>query len=123
MYYVIQHNFSDPSKHYIAFKVPKFITNVNNKNIIFEFTNEGKVKRKWSNKEDIILLTDDQETFTRVLKQLTMISERHKKIVEEAQNTLSLEIKAFASAMEDEFVNISHQKLENEIVDILDEFR
>ncbi len=123
MYYVIQHNFNDQSKHYIAFKVPKYITNTNNKNIIFEFNIEGKIKRKWSNKEDIILLTDDQEVFSKVVKQLNMIADRHKKVIQEAQTTLAHEIKAFASAMEDEFVNISHQKLENEIVDLLDGFR
>lgn len=123
MYYVIQHNFHDQLKHFIAFKVPKYITNANNKNIIFEFETDGKIKRKWSNKEDIILLTDDPEIFARVLKQLTMIADRHKKVIQEAQNVLNQEIKAFASAMEDEFVNISHQKLENEVVDLLDDFR
>ena len=123
MYDVIQHNFDNSDKHYISFKVPRFITNTNNKNIIFEFKIEGKIKRKWSNKEDIILLTDDVETFKKVIHQLTLIENRHKTIIEETKKALDNEIKAFASAMEDEFVNISHQKLENEIVDILDEFR
>ena len=123
MYYVIQHNFHDELKHYISFKVPKYITSNSNKNIIFEFNVDGKVKRKWSNKEDIILLTDNPETFIGVLKQLKIISERHKLIIENAKEQLKQEIKAFESAMEDEFVNISHQKLESEVIDLLDDFR
>jgi len=123
VFYVIQHNFHDQSKHYIAFKVPKYITNSNNKNIIFEFNIEGKIKRKWSNKEDIILLTDDVEVFKKVVKQLNTVADHHKKIIQDAEDALTAEIKAFASAMEDEFVNIKHQKLEGEMVDLLDKLR
>ncbi|MEA1920453.1 MAG: hypothetical protein U9N52_11480 [Campylobacterota bacterium] len=110
MYYVIQSYRDDPLKHFITYSVPKYIVAPNNKNIIFEFVIEGKVKRKWAPKEDIILLTDNEEFYRKILASLKSIKEQHLKKIEKAEVHLTQEVDALSEAMNKQFRLIESQQ-------------
>lgn len=74
MYYVIQRHHGDPKKHYLAYTVPRYISSENSQNIIFEFRHNDTVKRKWAPKDEIVLLTDDEQLFKRHFKNLKVLS-------------------------------------------------
>lgn len=106
MYYVIQRHHGDPKKHYLAYSVPKYITAENSKNIIFEFKHEGQIKRKWTAKEEIILLTDDKTLFQATLKKLEDLKEYHMEKIGKAEEHLNDEISMLLTAMQHEFETI-----------------
>lgn len=113
MYYVIQRRHNDPKKYYSAFVVPKFITSKTNDNVIFEFKlADGKTKRKWTAKTEILLLTDDEETFKKVLAKLTVMYNRHLSQIQHAEEQLQNEYADMASAMQQEFAEL--EALKNE---------
>ena len=99
MYYVIQHNHNNPRKHFITYKVPKFITAKNNDNVIFEFKTEKGVKRKWAPKKDIILLTDNKEFYDLMVKRLETIENRQLEKIEEAEEELQNAVKDMVETM------------------------
>lgn len=106
MYYVIQRHHNNHQKHYFAYAVVKYITAKNTHNIIFEITQEGVTKRKWSPKKDIILLTDDKELFRNTLERLEAIKEHHLEKINAAQEKLNQEINQFHEAIQKEFETI-----------------
>lgn len=111
MYYVIQRRHNDPRKHFFTYKVPKFITSKANENIIFEYTLEGQVKRKWAPKQDIILITGDELFYKRVLEQLTSIEGEHLKKIEEAEKNLQSKFREMAEGMQKEFDEMDEQRV------------
>lgn len=108
MYYVIQKKHFDPNLHYLAFRVPKYIANKNSKNIIFEFIIDGKAKRKWAPKDDIILLTDDADLFQKTLERFEAIKERHNQLIEEAKKRVDDAQRHYENAMQDEFLEFQN---------------
>ncbi len=106
MYYVIQRHQGDPKKHYLAYSVPKYISSENSVNIIFEFQHNGAVKRKWAPKEEIVLLTDDQELFQTTLQKLEALKTSHLEKIDIAEAQLNHEIASMLNAMQSAFQTI-----------------
>lgn len=90
MFYVIQRINQSPEKTFLAYKIPKFITSEKNNNVIFEYTVNNEVKRKWAPKHDIIVLTRNKKFFEAVKKRL-----------ENKQNEHVEEIKSLESQLEE----------------------
>ncbi|WP_455757404.1 hypothetical protein [Sulfurimonas sp.] len=99
MYYVIKQQPESPSKCFIGFKVPKYIAAKNNDHVIFEFEQNGKITRKWINKNEIILLTDDKDFFTQLMDQFKAVEAEQQKLVDEAKSKLTETIEAFTETM------------------------
>ena len=106
MYYVIQRHHNDHKKHYFVYAVAKYISSKNTQNIIFEIHRDGAVKRQWSPKKDIILLTSDKELFGSTLQRLEAIKEHHLEKINAAQDKLNHEINHFHAAVQEEFETI-----------------
>lgn len=106
MYYVIQRHHGDPKKHYLAYTVPRYISSENSQNIIFEFRHNDTVKRKWAPKEEIVLLTDDEELFQTTLQKLESLKRTHLERIGVAETQLNQEISAMLSTMQTEFETI-----------------
>jgi predicted transcriptional regulator len=106
MYYVIQRHHGDPKKHYLAYSVPRYISSEKSQNIIFEFQHNGETKRKWASKEDIVLLTDNQEFFQSTLKKLEALRSSHLEKIDIAQTQLDNEINALLNTMQNTFEHI-----------------
>lgn len=106
MYYVIQRHQGDPKKHYLAYTVPRYISSKNSQNVIFEFHVEGKTKRKWAPKTEIILLTDNRELFKTTLNRLETLKQTHLEKIDTAQTLLNNELSALLNSMQEEFENI-----------------
>ena len=106
MYYVIQRHHGNPKKHYLAYTVPRYISSAASQNIIFEFHQDGTVKRKWAPKEEIILLTDNQELFQTTLTKLEALKKTHLERIDHAEIQLGREIAEMLNAMQNEFDNI-----------------
>ena len=106
MYYVIQRHHGDPKKHYLAYTVPRYISSENSQNIIFEFRHNDSVKRKWAPKEEIVLLTDDEQLFQITLKKLELLKRSHLERIDAAEAQLNKEIFALLNTMQSEFETI-----------------
>lgn len=102
MYYVIKKQHTVPSATFISFHVLKYIASKNSESVIFEFEKNGKALRKWVNKEDIILLTDDKPYFLKTLKHFEKIEENLQQAVDKAQKQLDNSIKAFSETIKSE---------------------
>jgi len=103
MYYVIKKKTDTYPPEFMGFKVPKFITNKNSDNVIFEFKINGKVVRKWVKKDEILLLTDDKNFFLKTMKSFQKVEAEQKKLVAKAQEQLDETIDNFAQTMNEEF--------------------
>ena len=103
MYYVIKKKLDTHPTQFIGFKVPKFITKKDSDNVIFEFKIDGKVVRKWINKDEILLLTDDKEFYLKTMKSFQKVEEEQQKLVTAAQEKLNETIENFAQTMNEEF--------------------
>jgi len=109
MYYVIKKNIGNPSSCFMGFNVPKYIAAKNSDNVIFEFTKDGKITRKWVKKEEIVLLTDDKEFFIKTLNQFKEVEVTQQKLIDEAQRKLEQTMVEFTenvNAEIDEFEEI-----------------
>ncbi|WP_295051703.1 hypothetical protein [Sulfuricurvum sp.] len=106
MYYVIQRHHGDPKKHYLAYTVPRYISSENSQNIIFEFRHNDSVKRKWAPKEEIVLLTDDEQLFQTTLQKLEHLKRNHLERIDAAEAQLNQEVFAMLNTMQTEFETI-----------------
>lgn len=88
MYYVIKKNITNPTSCFMGFAVSKYIATKNSDNVIFEFTKDEKVTRKWIKKEEIVLLTDDKEFFLKTMDQFKAVEATQQKLIDEAQAKL-----------------------------------
>ncbi len=102
MYYVIQKLHNTPDKHFISYQVPKYILSNKNENIIFEFGQKPNVKRKWTNKNDIILLTQNKEFYLAYLDKLTALEQKYLKEIEKAEKEVEKLVQAFEKSMNNE---------------------
>lgn len=106
MYYVIQRHHGDPKKHYLAYTVPRYISSENSQNIIFEFRHNDTVKRKWAPKDEIVLLTDDEQLFQTTLQKLEGLKRSHLERIDAAEAQLNQEVFAMLMTMQTEFETI-----------------
>jgi hypothetical protein len=113
MHYVIQKHHDDPKKHFISYKVPKYITSKTNENIILEFSVNGKAKRKWAPKKDIILLTENIEYFKAILSKLAAVEDEHLIQIKEAEEKLNSELKDLFKTMHTHFDDFAQEKKMN----------
>ncbi len=115
MYYVIKRHNSQPLQHFIGFVVDRYITSKTSQNVIFEFVKDGKSERKWVNREDIILLTDDKKYFIETFNKFRETEKEQQKLVDEAKEKLDKSIENFASTMNEEMDKFSEIKSESDI--------
>ena len=113
MYYVIQRHLNNHKKHFFAYSVVKYIAAKNTQNIIFEIHQHGEVERKWSPKDDVILLTQDKELFRTTYERLEAISAKHLKKIDAVQEELNHEIQEFNESMQKEFALIKQTTASN----------
>jgi len=102
MYYVIKKQEGTHPIEFIGFKVPKYITNKSNDNVIFEFIVKDKAVRKWVKKEDIVLLTDDFEFYKKTLNDFKATQSKQQELVDAAQKELNESVENFAKVMLEE---------------------
>ncbi len=121
MYYVIKRHHTSPLNTFISFMVPKYIASKNNKNIIFEFTKDGKSQRKWVKKEDVILFTKNKEFFLKTLKRFQELEAAQQKLVDAAQKELDRSIVTFTETMDAEFNELDEIRDSSDIPCILKE--
>ena len=119
MYYVIKKQNNVPLSTFIGFKVPKYIAAKNNDHVIFEFIKNGKPLRKWVNKEEIILLTDDKEFFMQTLSKFQATEEIQKQLVEDAKNQLNASVENFSETMNEEIKNFEELRCGEDVPCIL----
>jgi len=119
MYYVIIKKPKTHPPEFMGFKVPKFITKKHSDNVIFEFKIDGKVVRKWINKEDILLVTKDKDFYLKTIEGFKKVQEEQQKLVTEAQNKLNETIDNFAQTMNAEFESFEEMRGNDDIPCIL----
>lgn len=88
MYYVIKKQANSLVSTVIGFEVPKYIVSKNSQNVIFEFIKDDKPIRKWVNKDDIVLLTDNMEFFLKTLEKFKKIESEQLALIDQAQEEL-----------------------------------
>ncbi len=113
MYYVIKKIVDRPLASFMGFKVPKYIASKNSDNVIFEFTKDGKAVRKWIRKEEIILLTDDQELFLKTMEQFKAVEAMQQRLVDDAKEQLHQTIATFSETMESELEEFSKDDMQS----------
>jgi glucosamine 6-phosphate synthetase-like amidotransferase/phosphosugar isomerase protein len=119
MYYVIIKKSDTHPMGFIGLKVPKFITKKDSDNVIFEFKIDGKVVRKWVDKKNILLLTDDKAFYLKTMQSFKNIEEEQQQLVETAQNKLNETIENYAQKMDEEFKNFEEIRGDKDIPCIL----
>jgi len=123
MYYVIQKKHNDYYKHFLAYKVPSFKTSKTSENVIFEFKmSDGTIKRKWANKNEIILITDNEEFFEAMYKRLNNMEEKHNEEIKVHQEKVSAAIEDFKSEMNTEFDKFMEKKKQDNIPCVLKKY-
>ncbi|OIP58089.1 MAG: hypothetical protein AUK54_00320 [Helicobacteraceae bacterium CG2_30_36_10] len=113
MYYVIKRVLDTPLVSFMGFKVPKYIASKNSANVIFEFTKDGKVVRKWIKKEEIILLTKNQELFLKTMRQFKSVEEMQQKLVDAAREQLDQCIESFSQTMSNELEEFNRDDMQS----------
>jgi len=119
MYYVIIKKPKTHPAEFMGFKVPKFITKKNSDNVIFEFKIDGKVVRKWINKTDILLVTEDKAFYLKTMQSFKKVQEEQEKLVADAQSKLNETIESYAQTMNEEFESFEEMRGNDDIPCIL----
>jgi len=115
MYYVIKKQHDIKMSSFLCFKISKYIASKNKDTVILEFEKDGKKIRKWIKKDDIILLTDNEDFFMKVRKQFTETEDIQKKLIEDARVELDKSIETFGETMETEIDKFNELKQDNDI--------
>ncbi len=121
MYYVIKKQIDKLPSTFLGFAVEKYIASKQNKNVIFLFSKDGKVIRKWVKLEEIILLTEDKEYFLKIMKQFKDVEDAQKKLVADAQANLEKSMTNFADTMNSQIVDYEEIRDATDVPDILKE--
>ncbi len=119
MYYVIKRQTTVPLSCFIGFMVPKYIASKNNEHVIFEFVKDGKTQRKWVKKDEIVLLTDDKDFFTKTMEQFRSVEETQKKLVDAAKDQLNACIETFTETINAEINEFNEIKNSDDVPCIL----
>lgn len=123
MYYVIKKQEGTHPVEFIGFKVPKYITNKSNDTVIFEFIIKDKAVRKWVKKEDIVLLTDDFEFYTKTMHDFKATQEQQQKLVDAAQEELNKSVENFAKVMSNELESFEELRGSDDVPCILKDLK
>jgi len=99
MYYVIKKQSNKPGSTFIGFAVPKYIASKNNENVILLFSKDGKVIRKWVKLSDVILLTEDEKYYLKIMKQFEEVEKAQQALVDEAHKQLESSMTNFVDTM------------------------
>jgi len=102
MYYVIIKQENNPSSHFFGFLVQKYIAAKNTENVIFEIVRNGKTIRKWIDKKEIILLTDDKAYFVELMHQFKEVEAQQQELVNEAHKNLEETLENFTEVINEE---------------------
>ena len=102
MYYVILKQPNNPRSNFFGFLAEKYIAAEKTNNVIFEVTRNGKMIRKWIDKKEIILLTDDKNYFVELMHHFKEIEAQEQKLVDEAQRNLEESLTHFTEAINQE---------------------
>jgi len=102
MYYVIIKQENTPSSHFFGFIVQKYIAAKNTDNVIFEIVRNGKTIRKWIDKSEIILLTDDKSYFVELMHQFKEVEAQQQELVNEAHKNLEESLANYTQVIKDE---------------------
>ena len=121
MYYVIKKQIDKLPSTFLGFAVEKYIASKQNKNVIFLFSKDGKVIRKWVKLEEIILLTEDKEYFLKVMQQFKDVEDAQKKLVADAQVNLEKSMTNFADTMNSQILDYEEIRDATDVPDILKE--
>ena len=113
MYYVIKRILNSPLASFMGFKVPKYIASKSSDTVIFEFTKDGKIVRKWIKKEEIVLLTKDLELFLKTMNQFKATEAIQQKLVEDAQKHLDQCIETFSETMKNELEEFTREDMQS----------
>ena len=119
MYYVVQKLHDAGDKHFISYQVPKYILSNKTENIIFEFGEKPNTKRKWANKDDIVLLTADKTFFLAFVNKLTTMEKEHLEKIEEAQKEVEKLVQEYQESMHNELDSFKNLSLKNNEVPTL----
>lgn len=119
MYYVIKKQIDKLPSTFLGFGVEKYIASKQNKNVIFLFSKDGKVIRKWVKLEDIILLTEDKEYFLKVMGQFKDVEDAQKKLVADAQINLEKSMTNFADTMNSQILDYEEIRNATDVPDVL----
>ncbi len=115
MYYVITKKTDTYPTQFLGFAVPKFITKKNSDNVIFEFQIDGKVVRKWINKKEILLLTNERAFFTKTMKGFKEVQKEQEELLDEAKQKVDETVEKYAQTMKEEFSNFEEMKKSEDI--------
>jgi len=102
MYYVIIKQENNPSSHFFGFLAQKYLAAKNTDNIIFEVLKDGKTIRKWIDKKEIILLTEDKAYFVELMYQFKEVEAQQLKLINEAQQNLEDSIENYKQVLQEE---------------------
>lgn len=119
MYYVIKRVVDTRPVQFMGFKVPKYLTNKSSDTVIFEFTVNGKIIRKWVNKSEIILLTDDKFFFNKTMMDFKKTQAEQQKILDEAHQQLEKTLEVFCDTMDSTLDEFEEIRSNEDIPDIL----
>jgi len=119
MYYVIKKQIDKLPNTFIGFAVPKYIASNKNEHVIFLFSKDGKVIRKWVKMEEIILLTDNKKYFLQIMKKFKDVEDEQKKLVQEAHEQLEKSMTNFADTMNSEILDFEEIRNSNDVPCIL----
>jgi hypothetical protein len=119
MYYVIKKQLDRLPSTFIGFATEKYIASKTNKNIIFLFSVDGKIVRKWVKLEDIVLLTEDKEYFLKIMKDFRAVEEQQKALVEAAQKKLEESMINFSETMQAHINDYEEIRDSSDVPDIL----
>ena len=115
MYYVIKKQPQSPVQCFIGFQVPKYIAAKNSDNVIFEFMKDNKAIRKWVKKDEIVLLTEDKDFFTKTMAQFKAVEKTQQKLVNEAKEKLNQSMDTFTETINTELDDFNEIKNLNDV--------
>ena len=121
MYYVIIKQENNPSSHFFGFGVQKYIAAKNTDNVIFEISKDGKSIRKWIDKKEIILLTEDKNYFLKLLHQFNEVETKQKTLVNEAKKNLEETLENFTQVIQEELNSFEKIKGNDDVPCLLKE--
>ena len=119
MYYVIKKQINQPGSSFIGFPVPKYIASKKNEHVIFLFSKNGKVIRKWIKLEEIILLTDDKKYFEKIMGQFKEVEVEQQNLVDEAHAQLEKSMTNFVETMNAQINDFEEIRNSTDVPDVL----
>ena len=103
----------------MGFMAPKYIAAKYSDNVIFEFTKNDKVTRKWIKKEEIILLTEDKDFFIKTMGKFKEVEATQQKLIDEAKAKLEQTMVEFTENVNAEIDEFEEIRDSSDVPDIL----